>query len=242
MLAQILTVLGFTSIAVASFAASGTLAVFFPPKRLMQSYLQHFAAGVVFAAVAVEVLPDVMHRNAPVAASVGFALGVAAMLAVRRLSERIGKRQEGGGRGEWSMVLVIGIDVLIDGLLLGAAFTAGQTLGALLVLALSAEFLSLGPSTSSQLIRNGIGRRTAILMTLGVASLSWIGGLAGILVLSSASDAVMETVLAFGSAAFLYLVTEELLVEAHEAAETPFATTLFFVGFLAVLVIGMAVH
>lgn len=242
MLGQILTVLGFTTIAVVAFAASGVLAAFFPPKRLMQSYLQHFAAGVVFAAVAVEVLPDVMHRNAPLAASVGFALGVAVMLAVRWLSETIGKRPEAGGRGAWSMVAVIGIDVLIDGLLLGAAFAAGQGLGGLLVLALSAEFLSLGPSTSSQLIRNGLPRKTAILVTLGVASLPWIGGLGGILVLSNASDVMMEAVLAFGSAAFLYLVTEELLVEAHEAAETPLATSLFFVGFLAVLVIGMLVH
>lgn len=35
----------------------------------------------------------------------------------------------------------------------------------------------------------------------------------------------------------MYLVTEELLVEAHQAKETGWAVALFFVGFLAYLLI-----
>jgi len=49
----------------------------------------------------------------------------------------------------------------------------------------------------------------------------------------------VELILSFGLAALLYLVTEELLVEAHEEKETPVATLMFFVGFLGFLVIGM---
>jgi ZIP family zinc transporter len=37
----------------------------------------------------------------------------------------------------------------------------------------------------------------------------------------------------------LYLVTEELLVEAHETKDTAFATSMFFVGFLLFLLLGM---
>lgn len=49
----------------------------------------------------------------------------------------------------------------------------------------------------------------------------------------------METVLSFGLAALLYLVTEELLREAHEEHETAVATASFFLGFLVFLVVGM---
>ena len=35
--------------------------------------------------------------------------------------------------------------------------------------------------------------------------------------------------------ALLYLVTEELLVEAHEKPDTPLISSMFFVGFLALL-------
>jgi ZIP family zinc transporter len=41
-----------------------------------------------------------------------------------------------------------------------------------------------------------------------------------------------EAAFAFGLMALLYLVTEELLVEAHEKPETAWGTALFFIGFL----------
>jgi zinc transporter, ZIP family len=52
----------------------------------------------------------------------------------------------------------------------------------------------------------------------------------------------MERVLAFSCAPPPYLVTEELLLEAHrtgEEPETPLTTAVFFIGFLAVLVLNM---
>ena len=42
---------------------------------------------------------------------------------------------------------------------------------------------------------------------------------------------------AFALVALLYLVTEELLVEAHAVPEKPWTTAMFFVGFLGMLVI-----
>jgi ZIP family zinc transporter len=43
--------------------------------------------------------------------------------------------------------------------------------------------------------------------------------------------------LSFGLMALLYLVTEELLVEAHEKPDTPLISSMFFVGFLGLLVL-----
>ena len=48
---------------------------------------------------------------------------------------------------------------------------------------------------------------------------------------------VITTFMAFGLIALLYLVTEELLVEAHETPDKPWVTALFFTGFLILLVI-----
>ncbi len=41
--------------------------------------------------------------------------------------------------------------------------------------------------------------------------------------------------LSFGLIALLYLVTEELLVEAHETPDRPWVAAMFFVGFLLLL-------
>ena len=46
--------------------------------------------------------------------------------------------------------------------------------------------------------------------------------------------------LAFGLIALLYLVTEELLVEAHETEDRPWVTAMFFIGFLLLLLLDQA--
>ncbi len=57
--------------------------------------------------------------------------------------------------------------------------------------------------------------------------------------LSGLTGFAFDTVLSFGAAALLYLVTEELLVEAHETPETPLTTAMFFVGFVLLLLVEM---
>ena len=63
----------------------------------------------------------------------------------------------------------------------------------------------------------------------------FLGGLAGTL-----PCPYLDAFFAFSLVALLYLVTEELLVEAHEQPETPLITAAFFVGFLALLVLEEA--
>ena len=62
----------------------------------------------------------------------------------------------------------------------------------------------------------------------------------GITVLSGLGGAALATTLAFGTVVLLYLVTEELLAEAHETPDTPILTAMFFVGFLTLLTITIA--
>ncbi len=51
-----------------------------------------------------------------------------------------------------------------------------------------------------------------------------IGASIGTTMLRGATGNLLETVLSFGLAALLFLVTEELLTEAHEETETPLLT------------------
>jgi ZIP family zinc transporter len=52
------------------------------------------------------------------------------------------------------------------------------------------------------------------------------------------SGGFLAGILGFGVASLLYLVTEELLVEAHEEPDTPLIAATFFVGFLLPLVMA----
>jgi ZIP family zinc transporter len=75
------------------------------------------------------------------------------------------------------------------------------------------------------------GRIIAISGALGSTVL--VFSLIGNVLLTGASHAVIGGSLAFSAAALLYLVTEELLMEAHEVEEKPISTLVLFGGFLA---------
>jgi zinc transporter, ZIP family len=68
-----------------------------------------------------------------------------------------------------------------------------------------------------------------------IAVLLLLGSVAGFLVLRGLSEGTVAVFLAFGAAALIYLVAEELLVESIEAEESLFSTALLFAGFLVVL-------
>jgi ZIP family zinc transporter len=211
----------------------GVLATLWHPTRKSRSLIQHFAAGVVLAAFAVEVFPELERGHAPGwLLLVAFAVGAGLMFGLKLLSHRL--EQSGHGDASGASALSIGlvlatfVDVAIDGLIIGAGFAAGGSTGVVLALGLSVELLFLGLSLASDkpagLRMLGLSAGLAVVVLAAAA----IGGLA----LAGASPTVISAGLAFGAAALLYLVTEELLVEAHTAPETPISTVVLFGGFL----------
>ena len=78
-----------------------------------------------------------------------------------------------------------------------------------------------------------------VLAPTGIACLMIVGAVLGRTLLADASVHTLAGLLAFGCAALLFLVTEELLIEAHESANTSVTTAMFFVGFLIFLLLGM---
>jgi zinc transporter, ZIP family len=195
------------------------------PAARMVSAFPHFAAGVVFAAVAVELLPQLETLGSPISMVIGFCLGVAAMFAAKALLANFG------------IIVPVTIDLLIDGVLIAVGFAAGVKSGLVLLAALTLETVSLGLSSAPALVRSGMsGSRVISLM--GAASVVVLVGAAVGYVVVGLSVSFLAGILGFGVASLLYLVTEELLAEAHEVPDTPFVAMTFFAGFLLPLVMA----
>ena len=75
--------ISYTLIPLAGLLLGALAAVIRPPGPGAKSAIQHFAAGVVFAAAASEILPGLKHQGAGLPIAVGGGLGVLAMLLVR---------------------------------------------------------------------------------------------------------------------------------------------------------------
>lgn len=281
-------VLLFTVLPTAAAVVGATLAALRPPSPRVQSYVQHFAAGVVFALVGGELLADLKRIHTPLEIALGFAVGVAVMLGIRTWTRRMAPEVGAGGlpksaptptpvspqaptltlppretagqpttgapttgeptTGEpagaprpipWSLVATIGVDVIVDGLLIGIGFAAGSGTGRLLAIALAIELLSLGIAVAVELAETTGSRVRAALGASALALLTFPAAALGTLGLRGAPESAIAAVLAFGAAALLFLVTEELLTEAHAVRETPLSTMMFFAGFLALFMLEL---
>lgn len=199
------------------------------PSPALRGSIQHFAAGVVFAAAAAEILPDLKHgTGSTLAVVIGASVGIAAMLAIKLADER--------WEGSLGLAITTGVDLLVDGLVLGISFIAGARQGVLLTIALTLEVLFLGLTLVGAFAKS-MPRRRAVMTTAAIGLALPLGALVGGPV-ATLPGSLQTGFYAFGLIALLYLVTEELLVEAHEEGkEGPFVTSMFFSGFLAILVI-----
>ena len=162
------------------------------------------------------------------------------MLLLKQLAARLESSDgDAGPRGvPNSLLLVSGVDIALDGLLIGISFAAGARQGLLITVALTLEVLFLGVATAAAMSGPGAQRRV-VFTTLAFARLLLSGAGIGAYFLAGVDGVILDAVLSFNVAALLYLVTEELLFEAHEVDETPLLTSMFVVGFLALLLLEL---
>lgn len=238
----ILGLLRYVLIPAAALAGSGVVGAFHQPGARLRSAIQHLTAGIVFAAVGMELLPDILHEARPGAMAGGFICGVALMLALKAFTAKVEKQHDSTRGKSNSLLWTLVVDVFIDGLLVGVGFAAGAKEGILLTVALTGEVLFLGLSSAASLSRGGASRTRIVSTTFGLSAVMVAGGVLGSAALQGLSGGLLEAVLSFGCAALLYLVTEELLVEAHEEPETPTLTAMFFLGFLLLALLEMAIR
>lgn len=226
----------------ATVLLGGLIAQVKTPTKKVSSFTQHFAAGVVFAAVALELLPKLAQLHNNWALIIGFCSGIGLMLLIKSLTGGHDHSEEDSHSQliPWAMLIAVSVDLFIDGLLIGISLIAGEQGGLLVAIALAIEILFLGIAISASLMQKNIVKLLSISALIIMALLVIIGAILGSYLISQSNDFVIEAVLAFGVVALLYLVTEELLEEAHEIRDTPVITSAFFAGFLIIYLLNQS--
>lgn len=213
---------------------SGLVAGFFKPSDQLSSITQHFAAGVVFAAVAKELVVKLGAQHNLYSLIIGFITGISTILLAKFISEKL---EQKGNQFALGFIVSIFIDVFIDGLLIGIAFLAGEKGGVLITIALSIELTFLGLVTSATLNNKTISKWVQLCLIVFLAFTVPLAAFLGLTLFRHISPLFMNGVVAFGTSALLYLVTEELLVEAHEVKEKLWTPIFFLAGFLLILIL-----
>lgn len=230
------------SFPVAASAIGAGIAAVRPPGPRVVSAIQHFAAGVVIAALAGEVLPDLRGEGNLGWAVSGFVCGVTLVLGLAAYGRLIdGRERDSESRATvlpLGLLVAVAIDLLIDGLLVGLGARLGSTQALILTIALTLEILFLSLSLVTELTDRGLSavRATAVCSCLGLVTA--VGAIGAAAFLAGVGASVLAFVLACGAAALLYLAVEELIVEAHDQTETTFLSAMLFAGFLCIYVLS----
>lgn len=229
----------YSLIPTACMIIGGLIAYAKMPSARFSSAVQHFAAGVVFAAVAIELLPTILEGEVKWRIAIGFIAGTLVMLGVKAFSDRLEKKSDAAQKNvlPFGYVGAVGVDLFVDGLLIGVAFLVGTSGGVLLAVALAIEILFLGLAMAVTLQNRSVSFYKAIIIQIALAMLVLLGAVIGGGLIEALPKSIIPDVLAFGVAALLYLVTEELLVEAHEIEDKHWVTAAFFLGFLVILLL-----
>jgi ZIP family zinc transporter len=170
----------------------------------------------------------------------GFVAGVLVMVVLKLVvvrSEHVQGKQK--NKFPIGLAAAAAVDTLIDGMLISAGFSANAELGFLLAVALALELLFLTMSVGVELHDGKFSWWQSLAVTGGIAILLLIGAFGAAFFLADVSEATLAIFLAFGAAALIYLIAEELLVENIEAEKSIFPTLTLFSGFLGLLVLKL---
>ena len=198
-----------------------------------KSMIQHFSAGVVLAALAVELIPELYNTPFKIQLLTGYVIGTTLMLAIQKI---FSNNHPPDRKSTSSLLIAVAIDVFIDGLLVGISFAISIAKGLVISIALSLELLFLVLSVDATLQKSGKKFLSILLINIVFAILVFAGSALGLTFLN-ASKSTMVLITSFGASALLYLVSEELLKDAHEEKETTTSTAMFFLGFLIIMLL-----
>jgi zinc transporter, ZIP family len=236
---QFISSLPYILLATGAGLLGSVISLFWSPGTNIRSAVQHLAAGAVLAAVASNVIPEVTSTGTLPGITGGFVAGGLLMVALKWLVLRFENQGKQKNKLPAGLTAAAAVDTLIDGMLISAGFSANDQLGSLLAIALSLELLFLTLSVGVEFREGNFKWWQTLAATAGISLLLLVGAIGASFFLTDASEATLAIVLAFGAAALIYLIAEELLVENVEAEESIVSTVTLFGGFLALLVLKM---
>lgn len=203
----------------------GSLFLWRPLSAIWIGRLQVFAAGAVFAILALELMPDLLiaHHSAAMSA---FLFGLALTIGMKWLTGKL-KKGKGALAKSWLTALIEAmVYAFIAGVLIGSGFVAGVREGLLLTAALTVALLAICLVSLPLIQQVGNSRQRVIFFLLGLTLLILTGAASGATLLWGRSEIDLDLLYAFGMAVIL-LWAFETLVEARED-ESPIHTLFFF--------------
>ncbi|KAB7623430.1 peptidoglycan-binding protein [Alkalilimnicola sp. S0819] len=190
----------------------------------------HGAAGIVFAVIAVELMPRVLENTKPWIVVLGFCIGGVLSIVLKQVVKRV-QAQRGGKAGPWMIYIAVSTDLFTDGLLIGTGSAVSFSLALLLAVAQVLADIPEGFASIANFRSQRIPRRTRVLLSLGFAIPILVAAIGSYWLLRDASSAWQMGILSVATGMLVVLAVEDIVPEAHESEDFPLATGAVIGGF-----------
>ncbi|WP_028651172.1 ZIP family metal transporter [Nocardioides halotolerans] len=226
----------------AMLVVGAAIAWFVRVPRVVVAGVMAFGSGVLFSALAFDLVDEAERSGGLVATLVGLVAGAAAYVAANvALSRRGAARRKSDGEEQMSEQdqagsgTAIAVGALLDGvpesIVLGLSLLGGGGVGVPVLAAIAISNLPEGLSSSAGMKRNGRSARYVFGVWGAIAVASGLAGLLGCLALDGASDPTVSVITAIAAGAILTMVADTMIPEAVARTQlwTGLITTLGFV-------------
>ena len=216
-------------------AFGGLLGSRIRPGSRVRAVVAHLVGGLVLGIAAADLMPAASNSGNPVALAIGFSLGFSMLLVINAFLEQPDERhKQGRARPMLMLMLPFLIDSLIDGVVVGISSKAAEQQWVIPVaVALEMGLATLGLGT---LLGRGAGRWRSRVSGALMAVTYVIGLSVSLVITNGLQGPALTGTLAFGTAALIYLVVEEVMKEAHARGEddSGVVNVAFFIGLLCI--------
>ena len=201
-------------------AFGGMLGSRIRPSSRVRAVVAHLVGGLVLGIAAANLMPAASNSGHTVALAIGFPLGFSLLLVINAFLEQPDERHKHGRARPMLMLMLMLpflIDSLIDGVVVGISSKAAEQQWVIPV-AVALE-MGLAPLGLATLIGRSANPWRSALSGALMAVTYLIGLSTSLLITNGLQGPSLTGTLAFGTAALIYLVVEEVIKEAHSSGE-----------------------
>lgn len=218
--------------------------------RLVVALVMAFGSGVLISALAFDLIDDAEKNGGLLAAAIGFIAGAAMYVLANTVLDKYGARhrkrsgkQQPSEQQQDGSGAAIAIGALMDGIpesvVLGLSLLAGGGIGVPVLAAIFISNVPEGLSSSAGMKKAERSAAYVFGVWIGIAVLSGLASLLGVLLLQGAPAQVIAVITAIAAGAILAMIADTMIPEAFERTHvlTGLVTT---IGFLTSFVIQRA--
>ena len=221
--------------------AGGMVAEFVRTSPRLVNLALHAASGIVIGVVAIELMPEALDNLAGWWIAAAIAAGGATYVGVESLVQRLKPSgEQSGSSAMWMIYVAVAVDLTGDGLMIGSGSAVATSLAVVLAAGQMLADFPEGYSVVANLREKEVPRGRRIAVSLSFPLYCLVAALVAWLLLRNAPDAAKHVALVFVAGLLAVAAVEDMIEEAHEAAEDTRRSMLAFVGGFALFALVSA--